>query len=746
MSNFAYCDSSLPFAVRVKDLVDRMTLMEKINQLGDNAFGVPRIGLEKYEWWSEALHGVSNVGRGTHFDNLIPGATSFPTVILTAASFNESLWKTIGQAVSTEARAMYNLGRAGLTYWSPTINVARDPRWGRITETPGEDPFVVGTYASNYVRGLQDVEGTENVTDLNSRPLKVSACCKHAAAYDVDNWLGVDRYHFDARVTEQDMVETFLRPFEMCVKDGDVSSVMCSYNRVNGIPTCADPRLLKETIRGDWDLHGYIVADCDSIEVMVDFHKWLGDTQEDAVAQTLKAGLDLDCGDYYTQFTGPAAKQGKVREEDIDKSLKYLYTVLMRLGFFDGSPSFNSLGKNDVCSDKHIELATEAAREGIVLLKNNKTLPLQSSKFRKIAVVGPHANATSAMIGNYAGIPCQITAPIDGFSKYGKVIYEMGCGEVLCKNESFIFPAMKAAKNADATVILAGLGLSVEQESLDRVDLLLPGYQTQLINQVAAVSKGPVILVIMSAGGVDISFAKENENIKAILWAGYPGEEGGQAIADVVFGKYNPGGRLPITWHEANYVDLLPLTSMPLRPIDSLGYPGRTYKFFNGSTVYPFGYGLSYTHFNYSLVSSQRSLLVNLTKFHHCRNLTYDNDANKPPCPAVLTNDIECNNYIFELEIEVQNVGERDGSEVVLVYSKPPKGIAEAPLKQMIGFNRVFVKARKNEKVNFVFNACKSLGIVDYKAYQLLPSGQHTIVVGDDVVSYPIQVSFGFDQ
>ncbi|KAJ7968897.1 Beta-D-xylosidase [Quillaja saponaria] len=310
---------------------------------------------------------------------------------------------------------MYNLGRAGLTYWSPTINVARDPR------------FLLA--------------------------------CKHAAAYDVDNWLGVDRYHFDARVTEQDMVETFLRPFEM---------------------------LLKQTIRGDWDLHGYIVADCDSIEVMVDYHKWLGDTKEDAVAQTLKAGLDLDCCYNYTTFTRPTAKQGKVREEDIDKSLN-------------------------------------------------------PSKFRNLAVVGPHANATAAMTGKYAGIPFQITAPIDGLAKYAKVMYEMGCGEVLCKNESFIFSAMKAAKNADTIVILAGLDLSVEQESLDREDLLLPGYQTQLINQVVGVSRGPVILVIMSAGGIDISFAKENENIKAILWAGYPREEGGQAIADVVFGKYNPG-------------------------------------------------------------------------------------------------------------------------------------------------------------------------------------------------------------
>ncbi|KAI6703474.1 hypothetical protein NL676_012610 [Syzygium grande] len=290
MSDFSFCDSSLSYKERAKDLVKRMTLQEKVLQLGDLAYGVPRLGLPKYEWWSEALHGVSNVGPGTFFDDVVPGATSFPTVILTAASFNESLWKSIGQAVSTEARAMYNLGRAGLTYWSPNINVVRDPRWGRAVETPGEDPFVVGRYAVNYVRGLQDVEGAEVTANPNQRPLKVSSCCKHYAAYDVDNWLGVDRFHFDARVREQDMEETFLRPFEMCVKDGDVSSVMCSYNRVDGIPTCADPNLLRDTIRGEWDLHGYIVSDCDSVQVMVDYQKFLGDTNEDAVARALKAG------------------------------------------------------------------------------------------------------------------------------------------------------------------------------------------------------------------------------------------------------------------------------------------------------------------------------------------------------------------------------------------------------------------------------------------------------------------------
>ncbi|KAJ4835776.1 hypothetical protein Tsubulata_049596 [Turnera subulata] len=697
MKKFPFCDKSLPYDVRASDLVKQMTLSEKVLQLGNTNRGVARLGLPKYEWWSEALHGVSNVGPGTFFDDLVPGSTSFPTVITSAASFNESLWKTIGQAVSTEARAMYNLGRAGLTYWSPNINVVRDPRWGRAIETPGEDPFVVGKYAANYVRGLQDVEGTEDFKDLNSRPLKVSSCCKHYAAYDVDNWKGVVRETFDARVREQDMVETFLRPFEMCIKEGDVSSIMCSYNRVNGIPTCADPKLLNQTIRGVWDLHGYVEA---------------------------------------------SVQQGKVREADIDKSLKYLYVVLMRLGFFDGSPQYTSLGKKDICTEENIELAREAAREGTVLLKNvDQTLPLDADKIKTLAVIGPHANATAAMIGNYAGVPCKIVSPLEALSAYGEVDYKVGCADMRCRDDSLISPAMQAAKKADATIIVAGIDLSIEAESRDRVDLLLPGFQTQLINQVAGAAKGPVILVLFSAGGLDVSFAKNNPKIGAILWAGFPGEKGGPAIADVIFGKYNPGGRLPLTWHEASYTEMLPMTSMSLRPVDSKGYPGRTYKFFNGSTVYPFGYGLSYTKFNYVLKSAVRSTHIKLNKFQHCYDIKYSDESYTPSCPSVRIDDMECKGKI-KFEVEVQNVGDRDGSDVLIVYSKPPEGIADTYIKQVVDFRRVFVPAGGSKKVKFVLNVCNSLRVVDYNAYSVLPSGGHTIVIGDNVISFPVHVNF----
>ncbi|XP_068655867.1 beta-xylosidase/alpha-L-arabinofuranosidase 1-like [Aristolochia californica] len=745
MNDYSFCNKSLPFSLRAKDLVDQMTLEEKALQLGNTAFGVARLGLLSYEWWSEALHGVSNVGPGTRFDkNIVPGATSFPTPILSAAAFNEKLWKTIGQVVSTEARAMFNLGMAGLTYWSPNINVVRDPRWGRAIETPGEDPYVVGRYAVNYVRGLQDVGGYENVDDLNSRPLKVSSCCKHYAAYDVDAWMQVDRYHFDARVSEQDMVETFLRPFEMCVKDGDVSSVMCSYNKINGVPACADNRLLSEKIRGEWDLHGYIVSDCDSIEVMLHGHKWLGDVPEDAISQALEAGLDLDCGSFYPNTAVSAVESGRVKEEEVDKALKNLYVVLMRLGFFDGSVgNYESLGKDDVCSKESIELAAQAAKEGIVLLKNNETLPLDLKKLKKIALVGPHANATDAMIGNYAGIPCHVVSPLDAFSQIVTVDYQMGCEDVHCRTERLIYQAAMAAKHADATIIFAGLDLSVEAESLDRTDLWLPGYQNQLISEVAASAAGPVVLVIFTAGGIDISAIHNNPKIAAIVWAGYPGEQGGNAVADVVFGNYNPGGRLPLTWYYGNYTDELPMTSMQLRPDDELGYPGRTYKFFNGSVVYPFGYGLSYTTFAYTLNSATRSYRTKLSSRQHCVAMNHTDEAIVRPCPAMRIDDLSCNDSI-EFEIEVANTGKVDGPHVLLVYSVPPAGLLFAPAKQVVGFERVFVPAGGSVKTSFSLNICKSLSVVKNSGYIVLPSGEHTIVVGDgeQSISFPVQVIY----
>ncbi|XP_008810094.3 probable beta-D-xylosidase 2 [Phoenix dactylifera] len=749
MTRLGYCDKSLSYYQRAKHLTDSLTLAEKAQLLGSLNKGAPRVGIPEYNWWSEALHGVSNVGDGSKFGKIVPAATSFPTPITTTSSFNESLWKAIGQAVSTEARAMNNLGVAGLTFWSPNINVVRDPRWGRTLETPGEDPYVAGRYAVNYVRGLQDVEGQETAQDPNTRPLKVSACCKHYAAYDLDKWTDkgnmlIDRFRFSANATEQDMVETFLRPFEMCVKDGDVSSVMCSYNNIWGIPTCADARLLRGTIRGDWNLHGYIVSDCDSIQTIVESQKFLDDTPYDGVAQVLKAGLDMDCQSYYQKYLESASLQGLVKESDMDSALINDFIVLMRLGWFDGQPAYDSLNAKDICSKEHLDLAADAARKGIVLLKNvNSALPLSTDKHKNIAIVGPHANATSVMIGNYAGVPCKLVSPFDGLKAYANVTYQMGCADVLCKNETFIFPAVRVARDADATIIAIGLDLDVESEGLDRLDLDLPGSQNMLVRQVAQASKGPVVLLILSAGGVNVTEFHNSNDIDAIVWAGYPGEQGGAAIADVLYGKHNPGGRLPVTWYPGDYVSQLPMTSMNLRPIDELDYPGRTYKFYNGSTIYQFGYGLSYTQFTYAVTSTQKGLSKKLQFNQHCVQLSYNHSAYIPPCHGARISDLACNQEDITIDVSVTNTGKVDGTETVILFSRPPQGLDDAPIKQVIGFQSVFVAAGATEVVTFKLISCNTLSIVTGSAYVALPAGQHTIVVGtgDNSIEFPFQVS-----
>ncbi|CAI9103982.1 OLC1v1002582C2 [Oldenlandia corymbosa var. corymbosa] len=546
LANYTFCDKSLDIKTRVDDLVKRLTLEEKIGCLGDASVGAGRLGIPKYEWWSEALHGVSYTGPGVHFNSLVPGATSFPQVILTAASFNESLFETIGKVVSTEARAMYNVGLAGLTYWSPNVNIFRDPRWGRGQETPGEDPTLTSKYGAAYVRGLQQRD------DGDKDRLKVASCCKHYTAYDVDNWKGIQRYSFNALVTQQDMDDTFQPPFETCISEGNVASVMCSYNQVNGIPTCGDPKLLAGTIRGKWNLNGYIVTDCDSLEVMFDNQHYTK-TPEETIALSLNSGLDLNCGSWLQKYTQSAIQQGLVQESVIDRALTNNFATLMRLGFFDGDPTklpYGNLGPKDVCTPANQELAREAARQGIVMLKNtlvSKTfqgansygLPLSPSSIKSLAVIGPNANATHTMLGNYEGSPCKYVSPLQGLAVSVSTVYQAGCSDVSCGTAQ-VEEAKKIAAGADAVVLVMGSDQSIERESLDRNDITLPGQQATLITQVASVSKGPVILVIMSGGGWDIQFAKDDPNIHSILWVGFPGEAGGAAIADVIFGLHNP--------------------------------------------------------------------------------------------------------------------------------------------------------------------------------------------------------------
>ncbi|CAL5434414.1 unnamed protein product [Camellia sinensis] len=578
LGSFGFCDWSLGVKKRVEDLVKRLTLQEKIGSLGDIGGSVSRLGIPEYKWWSEGLHGVAPGWHGgTRFFELVPGATSFPQVILTAASFNVTLFEAIGKAVSTEARAMYNVGLAGLTFWSPNVNIFRDPRWGRGQETPGEDPLLTSKYSSAYVRGLQQRD------DGNKDRLKVAACCKHYTAYDVDHWKGVDRFEFNAVVTKQDMDNTFQPPFKSCVLDGNVASVMCSYNQVNGKPTCANPDLLKGVIRGKWKLNGYIVSDCDSVEVFYK-HQHYSKTPEEAAAKALLAGLDLNCGAYLGKYTEGAVKAGLVNESAIDRAISNNFAMLMRLGFFDGDPSkqrYGKLGPKDVCTPKNQELAREAARQGIMLLKNSQgSLPLSPTAIKSLAVIGPNANATLTMIGNYEGTLCKYTTPLQGLTASVPTANVPGCAEadVAC-SATQLDDAKKIAASSDATILVMGADQSIETEGHDRVDLTLPGQQQLLVTEIASVSKRPVILVIMSGGGMDVQFAKDNDKITSILWVGYPSEAGGAAIADVILGYHNPSGRLPMSWYPQSYTKNIPMTNMNMRPNPFTGNPG-TYTMF----------------------------------------------------------------------------------------------------------------------------------------------------------------------
>ncbi|KAA8527395.1 hypothetical protein F0562_034890 [Nyssa sinensis] len=725
--NLPFCRVSLNIKDRVRDLIGRLTLPEKIRLLVNNAAAVPRLGIKGYEWWSEALHGVSNVGPGTKFGGDFPGATSFPQVITTAASFNASLWEEIGRVVSDEARAMYNGGVAGLTYWSPNVNIFRDPRWGRGQETPGEDPVLAGKYAASYVRGLQGKSANQ---------LKVAACCKHYTAYDLDNWNGVDRYHFNARVSKQDLTDTYNVPFKSCVVDGKVASVMCSYNQVNGKPTCADSDLLRNTIRGEWHLNGYIVSDCNAVGVLYDSQHYT-DTPEDAAAATIKAGLDLECGPFLAVHTEEAIRRGKLSENDVNGALVNTLAVQMRLGMFDGEPSkqqFGNLGPRHVCTAAHQQLALEAARQGIVLLQNRgRSLPLSVSRHRTVAVIGPNSDVTVTMIGNYAGVACGYTTPLQGVGRYVRTIHQQGCTDVACNSNQLFGAAETAARQADATVLVMGLDQSIEAEFRDRPGLLLPGRQQELVSRVAMASRGPTVLVLMSGGPIDVSFAKNDPRIAAILWVGYPGQAGGTAIADVLFGTTNPGGKLPMTWYPQNYLAKVPMTDMAMRANPSRGYPGRTYRFYNGPVVFPFGHGMSYTTFVHTLAQAPNVVLVPVTTLYKLENST----TMKNTIRVTHTN---CDTFSLGVHIDVENTGVVDGTHTLLVFSTPPRE-KWSPKKQLVGFKKVHVVAGGQQRVRIDIHGCKHLSVVDQFGIQRISMGEHSLHIGDLKHSISLQAT-----
>ncbi|XP_071709930.1 probable beta-D-xylosidase 6 [Rutidosis leptorrhynchoides] len=745
-NSYPFCNTSLPISFRAQSLISHLSLSDKINRLSNNDTGVPHLGIPSYEWWSESLHGIASNGPGVNFQvGPIHSATEFPQVILTAASFNRTLWFLIAKAISVEARAMYNVGQAGLTFWAPTINIFRDPRWGRGQETPGEDPVVVSEYSVQYVNGFQwnrvvngggqqdNIKRRVLLNNDNDDALMVSACCKHFTAYDLENWGKYARYNFNAIVTEQDMQDTYQPPFKSCIQQGKSSCLMCSYNAVNGIPACADKNLLQKA-RTEWGFKGYITSDCDAVATIYEYQHY-SKSPEDAVAMALKAGTDINCGTYMLRHMKDAFHMGKVKKEDIDKALMNLFTVQLRLGLFDGDPlkgKFGKFGPHDVCTSDHKNLALEAVRQGIVLLKNDNFLPLKKNHVSSLAVIGPMANATTDLGGGYTGVPCNPTSIVEGLKKYvKKTIYASGCFNVSCTSKDGFAKAVSISKEADYVIVVVGLDLTQETEDRDRISLLLPGHQMDLITTVAATSKKPVVLVLTGGGPVDVSFAKGDPRIASVIWVGYPGEAGGVALAEVVFGDQNPGGKLPVTWYPESFTKI-PMTNMNMRPDPSHNYPGRTYRFYTGDVVYGYGHGLSYSNYTYNILSAPTQLQIfGSTKIKSGNILQQRGGISNYLYVDELEESQLCDSLNFQIEISVTNHGPYDGSTVVMVFATFSGAFKGAPLKQLVEFERVNTVSYSDTITKTVVDSCKHLSIVNEFGKRILPLGDHTLLVDD---------------
>ncbi|CAN8236782.1 unnamed protein product [Cochlearia groenlandica] len=747
-SSYPFCNISLPITQRALSLVSLLTLSEKITQLSNTAASIPRLGVPPYEWWSESLHGIADNGPGVSFNGTISAATSFPQVIVSAASFNRSLWYEIGSAVSVEARAMYNAGQAGLTFWAPNINVFRDPRWGRGQETPGEDPLVVSEYGVAFVKGFQEQRKKKKKNVLRKRldvddddddddeKLMLSACCKHFTAYDLEKWENFTRYDFNAVVTEQDMEDTYQPPFKSCIRDGKASCLMCSYNAVNGVPACAREDLLQKA-RLEWGFKGYITSDCDAVATIYAYQGYTK-SAEGAVADAIKAGVDINCGTYLLRHTQSAIEQGKVSEKLVDRALLNLFAVQLRLGLFDGNPRkgpYAKLGSKDICSSNHMKLALEATRQGIVLLKNDhKLLPLNKKSVSSLAIIGPMANNISNLGGTYTGKPCQQKTLFTELLQYvKKTSYVSGCIDVSCDSSTGFGEAVSVAKGADFVIVVAGLDLTQETEDKDRVSLSLPGKQRDLVSSIAAVSKKPVILVLTGGGPLDVTFAKTHPRIGGIIWIGYPGETGGRALAEIIFGDYNPGGRLPMTWYPESFTDVA-MSDMNMRADSSRGYPGRTYRFYTGPQVYRFGTGLSYTKFDYKIISAPNRLSISELLPSSTRKKLLLNHGEEEIRHLQLDDDMEvtsCESLRFNVRFSVSNTGEMDGSHVLMMFSRMPRVLSGVPEKQLIGFDRVHVRSNEMVESVFVVDPCKQLTVANDIGKRVIPLGIHVLSLGD---------------
>ncbi|KAG8161047.1 hypothetical protein KVR01_009311 [Diaporthe batatas] len=706
LGNNSVCDTSLDTVTRAKALVAILTTAEKINATVSTSPGVPRLGLPPYEWWNEALHGVAkspgvsfNPDSGSEFQY----ATSFPQPITLGAAFDDALVHAVAEIISTEARAFSNAGRAGLDFWTPNINPFRDPRWGRGQETPGEDPF----HLSSYVRALIDgLEGTgDSVGNKDGKYKKVVSTCKHFAGYDLESWNGNFRYQFDASISTQDMVEYYLPPFQACARDAKVGAFMCSYNAVNGVPTCADDWLLNDVLRDHWNWTGgsddgfWVTSDCDAIQNVFLPHRW-ATSREGAAAASLKAGTDLNCGTYYSHHLQGAYDQGLINDTDLDTAVTRLYGSLVKLGYFDPAESqpYRSLGWENVNTPEAQQLAYTAAVSGTVLLKNNNTLPL-GLEGKKVAVIGNWANATAQLQGNYLGVAPYLRSPLYAAKQLlgnDSVFYSSGPSNGDPTTNKWV-SIWDAASAADVILYFGGIDENVESEGSDRVSISWTGPQLDTIGELALM-------------GSPCSPITENSGVGAVLWGGYPGQDGGVALLDVITGKQSPAGRLPTTQYPASYISAVPMTDMALRPDAGSNFPGRTYRWYGGDAVFGFGYGLHYTTFDadMSLTGSGGNFdIASLTS--DCTEEYLD------LCPFA------------SVATTITNTGEVTSDYSALLFLKGEFGPAPHPLKTLVSYGRAHnISASESAQVALKLTL-GSLSRVDETGNRVLYPGSYTL-------------------
>jgi beta-glucosidase len=686
-----YKDESLSFEERAKDLVSRMNLEEKTTQMLFNSPAIPRLGIPSYNWWNEALHGVARAGT----------ATVFPQAIGMAATFDEDLVFQIADIISTEGRAKYHEAQRkgdhgiykGLTFWSPNINIFRDPRWGRGHETYGEDPYLTGKLGKAFIKGIQGND---------EKYLKAAACAKHFAVHSGPE---SERHSFDAIVSQKDLHETYLPAFKECVKEAKVEAVMGAYNRTNGEPCCGSKTLLEDILREEWGFKGHVTSDCWAIK---DFHEnhMVTKTAPESVALAVNNGCDLNCGVMYLNLL-IAHSEGLVSEAAIDKSVERLIIARMKLGMFDKQenvPFSNISYEKNECRE-HREFALEATKKTITLLKNEKNLlPLDKKKIKSIAVIGPNANSREALIGNYYGTSSRYVTVLEGIQdavgKETRVYYSEGCHLYRDKVEGLAQPkdsfseAVSVAERADIVVMCLGLNATIEGEegdasneyaSGDKNHLNLPGLQQELLETIHKTGK-PIILLLLSGSALAVTWA--DKKIPAIVQAWYPGAQGGNAIASLLFGEYSPSARLPVTFYKS---------TEELPDFCDYSMKNRTYRYMENEALYPFGYGLSYTRFEYS-----------------CLNITNTSVQAGESVSCCIT---------------VKNVGTRESDEIVQLYLKDLEASVIVPAWQLRGIQRIHLKPQEEIIVHFELTP-HHMALINNEGKCILEPGTFRLFIG----------------